>query len=245
MTVQDNLHDNDLVELARRQGILNDDPLMPVITLINASLKTIQQQTFILNQTFEATQKEITGALRERVDYAKAETMQMKQKSEFLQRKIVLDIGHKIAELAETALSRNIKLVETKTIAGIVSAGLIAICIAYGLGNVHGFHSGSQDVQFKADQQIAAFRATANEAVKLFLDRPEELALWAPIIRLNQLNGSSRLRDCYGRFLFSFSNRPDQPGCWLPLRIPVPLKRPQSMSLQFLPPAESPDSPDQ
>lgn len=162
----------------------------------------------------------------------------------FFKKKLVFDIGHKIAELAETALARNIKLVETKTIAGIVSAGLIAIGMAYGLGNVHGFDSGSQDAQFKADQQIAAFRATANEAEKLFLDRPEELALWAPIIRLNQLNGSSRLRDCYGRFLFSFNNRPDQPGCWLSLRIPVPLKRPQSMSSPFLPPAKS-ESPDQ
>ena len=245
MTAQDNLYDNDLVELARRQGILNDDPLMPVITLINASLKTIQQQTYILNQTFEATQKEITGALRERIDYAKAEAMQMKQKSELLQKKLVFDIGHEIAKLAETALARNIKLVETKTITGIVLAGLIAISGAYSLGNMHGFHSGSQDVQFKADQQMAAFRATANEAEKLFLGRPEELALWAPIIRLNQLNGSSRLRDCYSRFLFSFSSRPDQPGCWLPLRIPVPLKRPQSMSLQFLPPADAPESPDQ
>mgnify|MGYP003365866741 CR=1 FL=1 len=244
MSDHDNRQDEDIVALMRRQGVQDDDPLMPIITAMDASIKTIRHQTTMLTHLYERTKAEITRALQARVDYARDEAEQIKKKAEFLQVKMVHDIGKTIADSAREALATHVKVIETRTIASIVAATLLSIIVAYGVAHAYGYHAGETETQQKADTQMAIFKTTASEADKLFLGRPEELALWAPIIRLNALKDSSKIHDCYSRYLFSFDMSPDQPGCWLPVRVPVPIKRPRTMSIPFAPPSGPPDRSD-
>lgn len=233
-----------LLEAARRHGVQDDDPIMPLIITWQESMETLRTQLKHLDELYTKTQKEITQALNQRTAFSEKEADRLKALAATLQVQMVCDIGTTIARESEKALTKRVKILETTTVRSLAVTLLLAGVITYVVGHWRGYNTGFAEKSRESEVMLAKIRATATEAEKLFIDKPEELELWAPIIRLNPLFGTSILRTCYKKTLSSFGGFADQPGCWLPVRIPVPQDHPPDMMIPLPAPKEPPSSED-
>jgi len=223
--------DQSLIEVARRQRIQDDDPIMPLIVAWESSLETLRAQQQQLDGLYTKTQKEVTQALNQRIAFSEKEAERLKALAASLQVQMVSEIGEKIARESEKALTKRVKIIETGSIRAFAMTLLIGVIVTYSIGHWRGYYAGAADKTREAELRLTEFRSTATDATKLFLERPKELELWAPIIRLNRLGDTHSLENCYKNTLFHFDGFPDQMGCWLPVRISVPQEHPPNMPI--------------
>lgn len=234
--------DQSLIEVARRQRIQDDDPIMPLIVAWESSLEILRAQQKQLDGLYTKTQKEVTHALNQRIAFSEKEADRLKALAATLQVQMVCDIGTTIARESEKALTKRVKFIEARTVRALAATLLLSVIVTYSFGHWRGYNTGFAEKSRESEITLAKIRSTAAEAEKLFIDKPEELELWAPIIRLNPLFGTSILRTCYKKTLSSFGGFADQPGCWLPVRIPVPKDHPTDMTIPLPAPTGPPSS---
>lgn len=231
-----------LIEVARRQRIQDDDPIMPLIVAWESSLEILRAQQKQLDGLYTKTQKEVTHALNQRIAFSEKEAERLKALAASLQVQMVSDIGNTIARESEKALTKRVKLIESRTICTFAAMLLVGVIATYSIGHRRGYNAGAFDKQREADVALAELRSTETESEKLFSGKPKELELWGPIVRLNQLGDTHSLDNCYKKTFFNFSGFGDQPGCWLPVRIPVLQRHPTDMTIPLPAPTGPPSS---
>lgn len=236
--------DHSLMEAARRQRIQNDDPIMPLIVAWESSLETLRAQQEQLDRLYTKTQKEVTHALNQRIAFSEKEAKRLNALAATLQVRMVSDIGNTIARASEKALTKRVKLIESRTICTLAAMLLVGGIATYSIGHRRGYNAGAADKAREAELTLTEFRSTATGAGKLFFGKPKELELWAPIIRLNQLGDTHSLDNCYKNTFFNFGGFADQLGCWLPVRIPVRQDHPRDMPIPLPAPKGPPLSED-
>ncbi|MEW9298633.1 hypothetical protein AB2M16_09620 [Acetobacter oryzifermentans] len=233
-----------LLEAARRHGVQDDDPIMPLIITWQGSMETLRTQLKHLDELYTKTQKEITQALNQRTAFSEKEADRLKALAATLQVQMVCDIGTTIARESEKALTKRVKILETTTVRSLAVTLLLSVIVTYSFGHWRGYNAGTLDKQREADVALAELRLTETESEKLFSGKPKELELWAPIIRLNRLGDTHSLDNCYKNTFFNFGGFADQLGCWLPVRIPVRHDHPRDMPIPLPAPKGPPLSED-
>lgn len=215
---------------------------MPLLLVWQESLDFAIAQQVELAKLYSSARAEITSALEKRIEFTEQEAARLKEMTKDLEARTIDNISKRIVSVAAKAFSQNVKVITMKTVSKIVGACLTSILVCYGIAHYVGYRAGYDEASSSEDKKIEELHNTADEAAKLFFDHPEELETWGPIIRLNYLTNSSSLKNCHENFLFSFDGRPDQPGCWISIRIPVPLARPRTMRMPLPPPLLPPSA---
>ncbi|GEL51730.1 hypothetical protein AD944_01815 [Acetobacter tropicalis] len=233
-----------LIEVARHHGMRDDDPVMPLIVAWQASLEALRAQQSHLGKLYIKAEKEITYALQKRIEFSDKEAERLNALAATLQVRMVSDIGNTIARASEKALTKRVKLIESRTICTLAAMLLVGGIATYSIGHRRGYNAGAADKAREAELTLTEFRSTATGAGKLFFGKPKELELWAPIIRLNQLGDTHSLDNCYKNTFFNFGGFADQLGCWLPVRIPVRQDHPRDMPIPLPAPKGPPLSED-
>ncbi|KXV15184.1 hypothetical protein AD933_09380 [Acetobacter malorum] len=233
-----------LIEVARHHGMRDDDPVMPLIVAWQASLEALRAQQSHLGELYIKAENEITYALQQRIEFSDKEAKRLNALAATLQVKMVSDIGNTIARASEKALTKRVKLIESRTIYTLAAMLLVGGIAIYSIGHRRGYNAGVADKAREAEIKITELQSTATDAGKLFFGKQKELELWAPIIHLNQLGDTHSLDICYKNTFFNFGGFADQLGCWLPVRIPVPQDHPPDMTIPLPAPKEPPSSED-
>jgi hypothetical protein len=232
----------ELRKVAFEAGIMPNDPLAPFVETCARTLDAVYCQQKELARTYEMARNDIVQAMNERSEYARQQAAHFRAEAEATYTRLTADLGDTIARASEEALTERVQMLELKTVVEIVICCLLAVIGSYSIGHAFGYSSGQADEHGRAVAEETTMRDTASEAAKLFIDHTDELAVWAPIIRLNHLAGSSSLAYCFGH-AYQYVDNPAQLGCWLAVRIETPQARPKSIDIPILPPPVS-SSPD-
>ena len=247
-------HEKSLLETARDCGIHQDDPIWPVIIKWTESVSAFEKSAQGLRILGQSVGTEIQASLGARSEFHKSEVEKLIALAGKIQRETIHNVSHEIAKSAEQALAHRVRVVDRQTLIGTVIAAVLIVSGSFEAGRWSGYKNGFSVAHSmgdaKADEitsakmsEIATIRANANEAAGLFADRPGEMEVWGPLIRLNSLSASNKIETCLTHTHFYFNNDPNYPGCWLPVRLPVPSHRPHTMSIPGRVPNQAPVSP--
>ncbi|WP_418609494.1 hypothetical protein [Gluconobacter cerinus] len=236
-----------MVDVAKKYGILEEDPLWPLMVAWDASCQALDEQKCELRKFTQVIDTEITGALRARTDTLAAETRKLDAEAERyatlarqIHAKTIHETGEHVAKIAEKAFTQRARSINRNTLLASALAAVVLAAGLYGTGHLRGYNDGfaiataEGDARYKINDaarsaEITTINNNANEAARLFQEHPEELKAWAPLIKLNRLAVTSIWDICRHKTSFVFDRDSNQLACWLPLKIPTDPNRPHTM----------------
>jgi hypothetical protein len=191
-----------MAQAAIRDGLTEDGPLVPTLQALRLCIDSLREMTRISSQIPNHYVGQILDALATSRAVAEAETDRFRAEIEHTEADIVHRIAHSIAQSADKALARRVRVFDRNT--ALAAAVILVMTAVSCLGS--GYWWGSRDVSTGIHQTEWRLQAA-------FAHGGLGASLWALLMQANDINAA--IQQCHGPNLIQTGTA--RSACLVPL----------------------------
>jgi hypothetical protein len=196
-----------LAQAARRDGLDEDGPMAPTLHGLRLCITSLREMTRIISQVPSHTMGQIIEAITASRSVTQAETERFRAEIEHTETDIVRRIAHSIAESADKALKRRVRVFDRNTafVAALILVMTGVACLGYG------YRWGNTNATAHIDQTEWQLRAA-------FRQGEQSADIWALLMESNDITVA--IKACHGaNLIYTGTSRS---ACQVPLWTELP-----------------------